>query len=94
MKKEVTIEMMRELLLASKPWNCSKADFRNYLETLSDEQLKETDICKELNFTSLDLYDLAMRLETEIGYQLGYGYYEIADASNITVGKVINICNN
>ena len=94
MRKKVTIEMMREALIASRPCNCSEEDFRNHLEKLSDEQLEETDICRELKFESLDLTDLAMRLETDSGHQLGYGYYEITDATSITVGKVIDICND
>ncbi len=93
MRKKVTIEMMREALIASRPWNCSKEDFRNHLEKLSDEQLEETDICRELKFESLDLTDLAMRLETDSGHEL-CGYHDITTASSITVGKIINICNN
>ena len=94
MRKKVTIEMMRETLIASRPWNCSEEEFSNHLSKLSDEQLEGTDICRELNFTSLDLVDLAMRLEAECGHQLGYEYYEITDATSITVGKVIDICND
>ena len=93
MRKKVTIEMMREALIASRPCNCSEEDFRNHLEKLSDEQLEETDICRELKFESLDLTDLAMRLETDSGHEL-CGYHDITTASSITVGKIINICNN
>ena len=93
MRKKVTIEMMREALIASRPWNCSEEDFRNHLEKLSDEQLEETDICRELKFESLDLTDLAMRLETDSGHEL-CGYHDITTASSITVRKIINICNN
>ena len=87
--EKITMKMMRETLIAAKPWNCSEQDIYDCLRKLSDEELEQTDIRRELKFTSLDIVDLLMRLETRSGYPTKFLYHDLAEKSNVTVSDVI-----
>ena len=87
--EKITMKMMREALISAKPWNCSKQDICDCLGKLSDEELVQTDIRQELKFTSLDIVDLLMKLETKSGYPTKFLYDGLAEKSNVTVSDVI-----
>ncbi len=91
--KEVTVEMMRQALIACKPWNCSKEEISGRLAGMSDEQLKETDVIHELKFTSLDLAELTMHLEKESDHYSPHEN-EIIEASHISVAKIMDFYND
>jgi len=93
MRKEVTVEMMRQALIACRPCDCPKEEIRNRLTGMSDEELEQIDICRDLKFKHLDLVELTMYLEKESGHYSPHED-EIIYASSLSVAEIMNFYND